>query len=187
MFSHLQLFHCLFHSHTNASVITKKALPSRRAAPLARSIEGEEERRSPFEYQAQFQWRGETRTVDSRHSGGCAWASVREFHIKAPASSSASDTLCLNDTVSPLPPPPPPPPVFSRKHFPAVEIKILVYGSDSSFQNVPDRWGAPYNGECLQGEFHFDYCIDRLIEFYMCNYSALIVFYIFSVRFILKT
>lgn len=59
-------------------------------------------------------------------------ASVREFHIKAPASPSASDTLCLNDTVSS-------PPVFSRKHFPAVEIQNLVYGSDSSFQNVPDR------------------------------------------------
>jgi len=132
----------------NASVITMKEssfVVSRRI----RSVEGEEERRSPLEYQAQFQWREWTRTVDSRHSGGCAWASVREFHIKAPASSSASDTLCLNDTVSPLPPPAPPTPVFSRKHFPAVEIKILVYGSDSSFQNVPDRRGASYNGECL--------------------------------------
>jgi len=43
-----------------------------------RSVEGEEERRSPLEYQAQFQWREWTRTVDSRHSGGCAWASVSE-------------------------------------------------------------------------------------------------------------
>ncbi len=125
-----------------ANAPTKEALPSCRTA---RKVE--EERRSPFEYQVQFQWRGWTRTVDSRHSGGCAWAGISE---RVPYKSSRIP-LCLWHSLfewysvfssSPLP-------VFSRKHFPAVEIQILVYGSDSSFQYVPDWWGAPYNGECI--------------------------------------
>lgn len=38
---------------------------------------------------------------------------------------------------------------------PSQPKEILVYGSDRSFnKDVPDRRGAPHNGECLQGKTH---------------------------------
>ncbi len=135
-----------FCGQANAPIITKESLPSRRVAPLVEGERGE----------AESVWISSAVPVTRINTYGgfpplrrlrvgiservpykssrillCLWHSLFEWYSVFSSFSSS------------------PPPVFSRKHFPAVEIQILVYGSDSSFQNVPDRWGAPYNGECL--------------------------------------
>lgn len=45
-------------------------------------------------------------------------------------------------------------PCYSSENPPSlIRKEILVYGSDwHAYKDVPDRRGAPYNGECLQGK-----------------------------------